>query len=182
MGSSAIPGVTWPVALRLGRVSNLPTVWTNVLAGAVLSGAPLALGRVLALMLGLSFFYVAGMYLNNAFDAGYDRQHRPARRIPSGAVAASAMFGAGAVLLGIGLVLLLVLCFAPGVATVCPVFAGGLALTATILVYDAWHKGNPIGPVLMGLCRALVYVTAAAAVAGALPRDLLLAGPLPSVT
>ena len=26
-------------ALRLGRVSNLPTVWTNPLAGAVLAGA-----------------------------------------------------------------------------------------------------------------------------------------------
>ena len=26
-------------ALRLGRVSNLPTVWSNTLAGAVLAGA-----------------------------------------------------------------------------------------------------------------------------------------------
>jgi len=51
MGSAAISGVTCPTALRLGRVSNLPTVWTNVLAGAVLSGARLAPGRVLALML-----------------------------------------------------------------------------------------------------------------------------------
>ncbi len=67
MGSAAISGVTWPTALRLGRVSNLPTVWTNVLAGAVLSGAPLAPVRVLALMLGLSTFYIAGMYLNDAF-------------------------------------------------------------------------------------------------------------------
>ena len=30
------------LALRLGRVSNLPTVWTNVLVGAVLAGAALA--------------------------------------------------------------------------------------------------------------------------------------------
>ena len=64
-------------------------------------------------MLGLSLFYVAGMYLNDAFDAGYDRQHRPGRPIPSGAVAASTVFGVGALLLGAGLVLLLVLGFAP---------------------------------------------------------------------
>jgi 4-hydroxybenzoate polyprenyltransferase len=174
MGLSAVCGVSWPIALRLGRVSNLPTVWTNVLAGAVLSGAPLGVGQVLALMLGLSLFYVAGMYLNDAFDAGYDRQHRPGRPIPSGAVAASTVFGVGALLLGAGLVLLLVLGFAPGGHGLRG-FAGGLALTAAILVYDAWHKGNPIGPVLMGVCRVLVYVTAAGAVAGALPRDLLLA-------
>ena len=30
--------VNLPAALELGRVSNLPTVWTNVLAGIVLSG------------------------------------------------------------------------------------------------------------------------------------------------
>src|SRR5262249_41358722 len=29
------------VYLRLGRISNLPTVWTNVLAGALLTGQPL---------------------------------------------------------------------------------------------------------------------------------------------
>jgi hypothetical protein len=58
MGSTAVSGVSWPIALRLGQVSN---VWTNVLAGAVLSGAPAAPGWVLAPMSPLSLFYVAGM-------------------------------------------------------------------------------------------------------------------------
>jgi hypothetical protein len=49
-------------------------------------------------------------------------------------------------------------------------FAGGLALTVAILVNDAWHKGNPVGPLLMGSCRVLVT---AASIAGALPQDLL---------
>lgn len=31
--------MTPAVALRLGRVSNLPTVWTNALAGIALAGA-----------------------------------------------------------------------------------------------------------------------------------------------
>ena len=34
----------WRTYLRLGRVSNLPTVWTNVLAGVVLIGIVLLLG------------------------------------------------------------------------------------------------------------------------------------------
>jgi 4-hydroxybenzoate polyprenyltransferase len=174
MGSTAISGISWPIALRLGRVSNLPTVWTNVLAGAVLSGAPLTLGRVLALMSALSLFYVAGMYFNDAFDAAYDRQHRPGRPIPSGVVTASTVFMIGAALIGCGLLLLLALGLSPNGAGLRG-FAGGLALTVAILVYDAWHKGNPIGPLLMGLCRVLVYVTTAASIAGVLPQDLFLA-------
>ena len=172
MGSAAISGLTWPIALRLGRVSNLPTVWTNVLAGAVLSGARLVPSRVLALMLGLSAFYIAGMFLNDAFDASYDRQHRPGRPIPSGAVAKSTVFAIGAALIGSGLILLLLLGLSPS-GTGLAGFAAGLALTIAILVYNAWHKGNPVGPLLMGSCRVLVYITTAASIAGVLPRDLL---------
>lgn len=172
MGSAAVFGVSWPLALRLGRVSNLPTIWSNVLAGAVLSGALHPLGRALPLMLALSLFYVAGMYLNDAFDAAYDRQYRPRRPIPSGEVAASTVFAIGAGLIGCGLLLLLALGMSPNGTGFCG-FAGGLALTVAILIYDVWHKGNPIGPVLMGFCRVLVYFTAGASIVGVLPRELL---------
>jgi 4-hydroxybenzoate polyprenyltransferase len=37
-----------------------------------------------------------------------------------------------------------------------------------ITYYDAHHKANPLSPLVMGLCRVLVYVTAALAVAGRL--------------
>ena len=60
------------VALRLGRVSNLPTVWTNALAGIVLAGGHVADRRTLPLIVAFSLFYVAGMYLNDAYDAGID--------------------------------------------------------------------------------------------------------------
>jgi hypothetical protein len=42
---------------------------------------------------------------------------------------------------------------------------GAATLAGAILLYDVWHKGNPLGPLLMGICRALVYVTSALAVA-----------------
>ena len=61
--------MTLRIALRLGRVSNLPTVWTNVAAAAVLAGVPLASLGVLALAVACSLFYVGGMFLNDAFDA-----------------------------------------------------------------------------------------------------------------
>ena len=72
--------------LRLGRVSNLPTVWTNVLAGVALSGARAPAGTAVLLALALSLFYVGGMFLNDAFDREVDTRERPERPIPSGTV------------------------------------------------------------------------------------------------
>lgn len=48
----------------------------------------------------------------------------------------------------------------------------GLSLAATIVYYNAHHKGNPLGPLLMSLCRAQVYLTAALAVAPELSQQL----------
>ncbi|MBU3078984.1 UbiA family prenyltransferase [Sphingomonas quercus] len=147
--------LTLSVAFRLGRVSNLPTVWTNVLAGVMLSGAAFTGGAVALLIAALSLFYVAGMYFNDAFDAGYDARTRPGRPIPSGVVTARAVFMLGGAMMLVALLLLASL----------PARSGGLlaalGLVIAIIVYDAWHKANPFGPVVMGLCRLLVYVIAA---------------------
>jgi hypothetical protein len=51
-------------------------------------------------------------------------------------------------------------------------FLAGLGLVALIVLYDAWHKGNALSPVLMGGCRALVYVVAALAVAASVPLEV----------
>ena len=55
-------------ALRLGRVSNLPTVWTNVIAGAALATLEIPWKAVVPVALAASLLYVAGMFLNDAFD------------------------------------------------------------------------------------------------------------------
>jgi 4-hydroxybenzoate polyprenyltransferase len=157
-------------ALRLGRVSNLPTVWSNVLAGVALSGADPLSASTPALLLSLSLFYVAGMYLNDAFDADYDRRFRPERPIPSGEVTSTLVFALGFALLAGGWALLF-LASIPSLATP----AAGAALAAAILIYDAWHKGNPISPLLMGLCRLLAYVSAGYAVTNAPPAGLWIA-------
>jgi 4-hydroxybenzoate polyprenyltransferase len=145
--------------LRLGRVSNLPTVWTNVLAGTALAGVPVGTGRLAALMLAFSLLYVGGMYLNDAFDRDIDARERPERPIPSGRIGAGRVFAIGFGMLGLGVLLLLPI-------GAWPAWASGFALAGVITYYDAHHKANPLSPLVMGLCRVLVYVTAALAVAG----------------
>jgi 4-hydroxybenzoate polyprenyltransferase len=150
------PALSLPtVLLRLGRVSNLPTVWTNVLAAIVLSGGDWRSRYLALLLVAMSLCYVGGMYLNDYFDRAIDARERPERPIPCGAISAGAVAAIGFVLLGGGFVLVAM----TGIATA-SVFAALLA--AAIIVYDMRHKGNPLAPAIMGGCRALVYVTAAA--------------------
>ncbi len=151
-------------ALKLGRVSNLPTVWTNTLAGAVLAGAG-GFGPEFALMLlAFSLFYTGGMFLNDAFDARFDAVQRPERPIPCGEVSGREVFGYGYGMMAGGVALLAWIGAAPALA--------GLALAVAITYYDWNHKQNLFGPVVMGLCRVLVYVGAGLCTTLVLPSAL----------
>jgi 4-hydroxybenzoate polyprenyltransferase len=149
-------GTDFPRYLRtllvLGRVSNLPTVWSNCLAGWILAGAG-TVGRFGWLCLGATLLYVAGMYFNDAFDATFDRQHRPERPIPSGAIRVTAVWQWALVFLFGGLACLIPLGKAPAVLAV--------LLAATILLYDAVHKIFAFSPVVMAGCRLLLVLLAA---------------------
>jgi 4-hydroxybenzoate polyprenyltransferase len=159
-------------ALRLGRVSNLPTVWTNVMAGLALNGGALTPRMIVPVGIATSLFYVAGMFLNDAFDWRWDAQHRPERPIPAGEVKAGTVFAAGFAMMAAGLVLL-----ALGPGRPVPLF-GGLALGAFILLYDLSHKNNPLAPVVMGLCRVAVYVIAGLAASAHLGTAVYIGGAL----
>jgi UbiA prenyltransferase family len=137
--------------LVLGRVSNLPTVWSNCLAGWWLSGGG-NYWKLPLLLLGVSALYTGGMFLNDAFDADFDRQRRPGRPIPSGKISAELVwrFGFGQLALGIFLLLFLGK-IAAALAFVLAIF---------ILIYDALHKVITASPWLMGACRFWVYVIA----------------------
>ena len=143
--------------LLLARVSNLPTVWSNVAAGLTAAAAPLDGFWLCAAA--LSCFYAGGMFLNDAFDVAYDVTARPDRPIPAGDTTRMEAFVAGGVLLAIGEALLLA---SPRPAAA---LAWGAALAAAIVFYNYRHRGETFGPLVMGLCRALVYVVAAAAFA-----------------
>jgi len=143
--------------LTLARISNSPTVVSNVLAGAALAGV-LELQPTLAwLALSMVAFYTAGMLLNDVCDYGWDLVHRPDRPLVVGLVSRQAALVATTVL------------FAAAAAVLWQIglsaFLGGLALIACIVLYDTWHKTNPLSPLVMAACRVLVYVTAFAAFA-----------------
>jgi hypothetical protein len=164
--------MTWQVALRLGRVSNLPTVWTNTATGIVLAGGAIAGPATLPLLLAFSLFYVGGMYLNDAFDARIDAIERPERPIPAGAISARAVFTAGFAMLAAGVLLLFWIGYGVVAGTGIGPIMGGIGLGAAIVLYNRRHKDNPLSPVLMGLCRVLVYATAGLAITSELPSAL----------
>jgi hypothetical protein len=146
----------WRTLLVLGRVSNLPTVWSNCLAGWLLGGG----GPVMKLLLvcfGTSCLYVGGMYLNDAFDANFDREYRKERPIPSGAITLAEVWRWGVFWILLGAASLSLLGWK--VATL------ALLLALAILLYDAVHKMIVFSPVLMAACRFLVYLVAATAAA-----------------
>jgi hypothetical protein len=167
MGVAARQSLSLTTLLRLGRVSNLPTVWTNVLAGTVLVGAEWRSWKTGAVLIAMSLFYVGGMYLNDYFDRSVDARERPERPIPAGEIAAEAVALCGFGLLLAGIVVLLLLGSGAALA--------GVLLALAIVGYDAFHKGNPLAPLVMGLCRALVYAGAAAAAVGSVNDTVLLA-------
>ena len=149
------PRMALRVWLRLGRVSNLPTVWTNALLGAVLSGRPDFAGVALA-GIALTLLYTGGMWLNDAFDAEIDAAERSARPIPRGEIRRGAVFAGGFALLALG---------------VLAAAASGGALTAAILagaivLYDWCHKRTVLGPVVMGATRLLAVLLGAATAGG----------------
>lgn len=145
--------------LVLGRVSNLPTVWSNCLAGWWLGGGG-NYSKLPALLLGVSLLYVGGMFLNDAFDEEFDRLRRPERPIPSGRIAAASVWRHGFGLLAAG-VLLLLICGKPA-------GAAAFVLALFIVLYDFTHKFFTESPWLMGACRFWVYIIAGATGAGGL--------------
>src|SRR5438477_10882950 len=142
------------VLLVLGRASNLPTVWSNCLAGWLLGGAGQR-GRFALLCAGSTFLYLGGMYLNDAFDAQFDQQHRPERPIPSGGIRLGSVWLWGLSWLALGVVSLCSLGKATAVLT--------CLLTLSILIYDAIHKIFAFSPVLMATCRFFLILVAASA-------------------
>ena len=115
--------------LQLGRVSNLPTIWTNCIAAWVLVGADFSreyqmslrdfefiLGKyarmlefplLVPLTIAASLLYMGGTALNDAFDIRFDRKYRPDRPIPAGVLSPYMVWVNGLASLAAGTVSLL---------------------------------------------------------------------------
>ena len=143
--------------LELARISNLPTVWTNVLAGWLLAGGKWDWQPLTWLLLGGSLLYTGGMILNDAADVKYDREHRKERPIPSGRVTPIQAWSVGLGMMLTGAVMVV------WGATACIWLTSGLV--AAILFYDLYHKPWAGSVFVMGSCRTLLYLVAASAAA-----------------
>lgn len=159
--------------VELSRVSNLPTVVTNVLVGVAIGtmGAgqiAVPWASVAATTLALCLLYVGGIALNDVVDAPIDAIQRAERPIPSGRIDRRSALAYAALCLVAGW--LLVAVQGREAATL------GLVLVGAIAAYDITHKRHASSALLMGLCRGLVYMIAATTIAW--PLDWSVAVPL----
>src|SRR5262245_4154080 len=137
--------------LVLGRISNLPTVWSNCLAAWLLNGGGNCLA-FLTLCIGATLLYVGGMYLNDAFDVEFDREFRQERPIPASEISVNEVWWFGGLLLFFGWLLLFLL----GGTVAWLAFL----LVAAIIFYNAVHKRTEAAPFIMAACRFLLYLVA----------------------
>lgn len=151
--------------LATGRISNLPTVWCNVLVAFLLVqldstlfgdfassifSAPLLLATCLA----ASCLYVGGCFLGDAVDVEFDKSHKPYRPIPMGVLDRNSIYGYAGFLLTTGIVLpFAYLKFSTG-SFAPSVLIASLLLAGAISIYSLWHKRSPwIGLSFIGACR-----------------------------
>jgi 4-hydroxybenzoate polyprenyltransferase len=146
----------------------------NVVCAIALGNAKLSAAPLAATLFGMSSAYVGGMFLNDAFDRHIDAKERPERPIPSGLVSATHVFQVGALLLVSSVALTSWAALESGGAVWQAVLAT-LVLSGLIVLYNAWHKNNPLAPLIMGSCRGLVYCATALSNGGSLTLSLLMA-------
>lgn len=151
----------WAILVRL---PNLPTPLADIGLGLCVClavGFQPPVGVVLALCLGTLCLYAGGMILNDWCDRSEDAVSRADRPIPAGRIRPSAALMAGCFLLAFGIGMGLWADLTPGKKALSGPVA--LCLAGMILLYDAWAKHTPLGPLAMGGCRALNVLLGATA-------------------
>lgn len=145
--------------LELLRVPNLLTVPGDPIVGFLLAGAEsphIAFTRVVPCALASLLLYCAGLISNDLFDLAEDRRERPRRPLPSGRIRSRTA----------AIVCMVLFAVAVGVAGLAGRAATYIAaaLVVFILLYNAFGKRIPLlGPLNMGICRALSLMLGAAA-------------------
>ena len=151
----------------LARISNLPTVWSNCIAGWLLAGGG-DIGKILNLCFGVSCLYIGGMYMNDACDVGFDKIYRPERPIPSGKIKERTVWLISFTLLALGVVS--VSHISKGTAFISELLLG------VIVLYNTVHKHISFSPVIVGICRLLLYPLGATVGSGFLEGYVLWGG------
>jgi len=136
--------------LELCRVSNLPTVISNCVAGSLVAEGILGLALIFVLI-GASLVYSGGMVMNDAVDFRYDKEFKKDRPIVSSKISlfsswqlAILFLVSGSVFLGIG----------------STSYFWVALLIISIIFYNVFHKKFGITIYVMGFCRSLLYFIA----------------------
>lgn len=136
---------------QLMRLPNVFTAFADIALAACVGIAVMPdasreyIVAIVLLAIASGCHYVAGMVWNDVFDMAEDLRDRPFRPLPSGRIflRTAAVLGTFLSLAGIG--------FAWAAGSI----LFGIALAACVLLYDAWLKRTPAGPVAMAACRFL---------------------------
>lgn len=166
--------------LRLSRLSSLPTVWANVFTGVALASkqsTAVNTDVVFYACVAMSFAYLVGMFLNDVFDAQFDKRFRKERPIANGEVSIKSVTIMTIVFILSCLFLMFYAAANTGQSSTQALFST-VALFGCIILYNASHKSNPLSPVVMGACRALIYTSCALLASSALPLPVLIAAVL----
>lgn len=159
--------------LATGRVANIPTVCSNVLAGFWLSsslipayhiesfGNDMRITLVIGVMFIASMIYVAGCMLGDARDVDFDRQNRPNRPIPRGVLSAKSIEVSSYALFTLAIIGL----FAANIRWTKTIqiheITLGFLLVLGVILYAFNHKKNkPAALLMMASCRLLLIMFA----------------------
>lgn len=163
-------GKRFAAYLTMSRLSNIPTVCSNCLVGISLAGG-CGIDMIFFVLSALFCYYIAGMFLNDAYDARWDAQNRPERPIPQGMVSTKKAFQIAWSLL-----------FLSNIFALCgSILNDSLSykiaiwcfiLTSSIFLYNKFHKKYIYSPLLMALCRVCVYCIAAFMIQATTPGGL----------
>ena len=173
--------------LRLLRLPNVFTALADVTMGFLFDRQSLEpVAAFICLATASALLYTAGMVLNDVFDIDIDTRERPQRPLPSGQISLPLARALGLAMLALGVLFgwLAGLVFAQADV---PAWRSGTVATllaALVVLYDAWLKRTPFGPLGMGACRftnvllgmSLTNQVPPVAVLGYTPDQLLAAG------
>lgn len=138
---------------QLLRAANVFTAASNVIAGFLIVQHRFEPAATLAVLIASSAcLYLAGMVLNDFFDAEVDAAERPERPIPSSRISRSTAGFVGWSLLAAGVLaswLAAWLSHRPAAGLI------GSLLAIAVVQYNSLLKKTWAGPVAMGWCRTL---------------------------
>lgn len=138
------------------RLPNVFTALADVTMGFLFVRQSLEpVGAYVCLATASALLYTAGMVLNDVFDIDIDCRERPERPLPSGQISLPLARALGLAMLALGVLFGWLAGLAFAEADV-PAWRSGMVATllaALVVLYDAWLKRTPLGPLGMGACR-----------------------------